>query len=98
MKQYLAGIMWKSDEKEGKWTNAHKYRTGKQYAESREEAEKSIEYCKQKFNQAGRKTTTKCGSFAVESEIDEQTASDLSVVKSFIKVREVTEWEILIEE
>ena len=96
-KQYTAEVVLKMNEnKTNKWTNAYwDYTNGKKkFAPTLEEAKKAIKYCENKFKgKAGKTETEYIGSIGVSTTIDKRTEEALSVVKSRIRVREVTDWE-----
>ena len=98
-KQYLAMIVRGNGLKENafKRMNSICNNTQVRYANSLEEAQKSIEFCKNEYTleDVGKKSTVSCGSFGIVTELDEKTYEHLKVVDSYIKVREVTEWEEL---
>jgi hypothetical protein len=55
-----------------------------------DEARNAIEQAKTRINKPGKHTMV-CGGFGIETEHDDK----LDVVDSYIKVREVSEWEII---
>lgn len=97
-KQYLATIVRNMGNKE----NAVYRMSGfnKRYADSLEEAQEAIEFCKTEFTlkDVGKVTSSNCGHISVSIELDKRTYEDLKVISSNIKVREVTEWELVATE
>ena len=63
---------------------------GDRYFFDLEKAKDAIEQAKARINKPGKHVVT-CGGFGIESEHD----SKFDVVDSYIKVREVTDWEII---
>ena len=88
-KQYLPEYQHRY--KPGEWSNAapgYFNQVGKRYCETLEEAVAALRKVTEYFNGSSRVDAHSCGSFT-----DSKTAKALAVVKTRIRVREVTEWE-----
>lgn len=93
-KQYLPEYQHRY--KPGEWSNAapgYFNQVGKRYCETLEEAVAALRKVTEYFNGSSRVDAHSCGSFTVTSATDSKTAKALAVVKTRIRVREVTEWE-----
>ena len=80
----------------GEWRNAapgYFNQIGRRYCSTLEEAVAAIRQVKEYFNGSPKTDTVRCGVLSVSSYTDRKTARDLEIVKSRIRVREVTEWE-----
>lgn len=94
-KQYLPQYQFKKNKGANDWNNAMMLKGMTRYASTLEEAQEVLELAIKRFNKGARVETTYVNGFGIDSVIDEQTADNLTVVKTRIKVREVTEWEIV---
>lgn len=67
----------------------------KRYASTLEEAQKALNYCLNEYTlkEVGKTTTIDVKGLGISHTLDKGTYEALKVVDSYIKVREVTEWE-----
>lgn len=93
-KQYFAQVQFKYQEEKGEWANAM-ITSGKRnrFASSLREAKEAIAKCLNDFNKGSRVELSKIGGLGISTVIDEETAERLQIIKTRIRVREVTEWE-----
>lgn len=92
-KQYLPQVQFKKDEGTNKWMNAMAYSTEyKRYCSTLEEAESALNYAKSQFNRGAREERIDAGGLGMTFVVDDETADRMQIVKTRIKVREVTEW------
>lgn len=95
-RQYLPQVMYKKYNA-GNWTNilSMDVNGGKRYADSLKEAKQAIENTRKYWEDEmrGKRTTQKCGMITISSEpIKDDT---FEIVDTRIRVREVTEWELV---
>ena len=94
--QYIAEIQHNIYRK-GEWcvtTDAK----GKKFFDTEKEAQIAIENAKYYFNNLGRDRVQKCGSIGITVQGDSETHNHMRIVKSRIRVRLVTDWEVVSEE
>lgn len=90
-KQYLPIIVRRSGEHQyAKPFSSYSTRIGDKFFWDLEQAKDAIEQAKRKFN-TKKPHTMVCGGFGITSEHSESN----EIVDSYIKVREVTEWEVI---
>lgn len=97
-KQYLPEYQHRY--KPGEWINAapgYFNQIGRRYCDSLEEAKAAICKAKEYFNGKPSTNPHGCGPFTATSTTDRDTAWALMVVKTRIRVREVSEWETVEE-
>lgn len=94
--QYIAEIQH-NEYRKGEWcvTTDH---NGKKFFDTEKEAKAAIENAKYYFNNLGRDSTHRCGSIGVTVKGDSESYRHMRIVKSRIRVRLVTEWEVISEE
>lgn len=92
-KQYLAEVKYK-DYLVGQWVNVGGKLFGKRYLSTLEEAEKAIQQAVEEYQEL-RTVTNYVGSIGISHTIDERTRDVFTVVEKRIRVREVTEWEVV---
>lgn len=93
-KQYLAQYQLKFQSERGEWGNAMVMNgSGKRYASTLEEARQSLKKVINEFNKGARTEQQVIGGLGVSIVIDEETAESTQVVKTRIRVREVSEWQ-----
>ena len=97
MKQQFIAEIQHSTYRKGEWcvTTDDK---GKKFFNTEEEAKAAIQSAKKYFNNLDRSTTHTCGSIGVTVQGDKSAANAMRIVKSRIRVRLITEWEIVEEE
>lgn len=94
-KQYIAEYQHNTY-RQGEWLVATDPDTiGKRYHNSIEKAREALNHVTEYFNGKPRTTTQTCGCIGITSHTDSKTADAMKVVKTRIRVREVTEWEIV---
>lgn len=92
-KQYFPQVMYKKY-RVGQWSNIMfmDVNGGKKYASSLEEAKQAIENTKKVWSD-NKPTTQKCGMIGVT--IEPCRDDTFEIVATRIRVREVTEWEVI---
>lgn len=98
-KQYIAEYQHRHSP--GEWRNAasgYYNQIGRRYCPTLEEAQAALRHVKAHFNGKPRTDTQVCGMIGITSHTDSSTAYRLEVVKTRIRVREVTPWETVEEE
>lgn len=90
--QFLARVLLKYDEQEGKWTNAMMIFKNNRYAKTYEEAKQVIDMAIAR-GESNKPRTTRVGNIGIMVEPDKDNG--LKVVKWEIKKRMVTEWELV---
>lgn len=102
-KQYIAEYQ-QGNHEPGKWKNAgpayfsnHFDQIGKRYCSTIGEARAALWEVKSYFNGKPRTTTQVSGNIGITSHTDSDTAKRLMVTDTRIRVREVTEWEVIEE-
>lgn len=94
-KQYIAEYQHNFYD-QGVWKNAAKF--PKRYAKTLKEARADLEMAKKHFGTMDKDTSTVCGGMGVTVKGDSDTANAMRIVKTRIRVREVTPWEVVEEE
>lgn len=94
-KQYYPQVQYKKF-RQGEWTNIMQYYVNgsKRYASSLEEAKQAIENTRQLWSN-DKPTVQKCGVLSVE--IEPFKDNTFEIVATRIRVREVTDWEDVVE-
>lgn len=97
MKQQFIAEIQHNTYRKGEWcvTTDDK---GKKFFNTEEEAKAAIQSAKKYFNNLDRSTTHTCGSIGVTVQGDKSAANAMRIVKSRIRVRLITEWEVVEEE
>ena len=104
--EWIVGIMFAHNEKEGTYSNAlYHYpgsKIGDRYCKSHEEAQRVLEYVYRKFNSVktynakGERYETRTeGHIGVTLVSRKEDDNRMRIVKHYIKKRTVTEWEIV---
>lgn len=78
------------------WSNAST-KMNKRYFDTLEEAQAALSEAKAYFNGKPRTTTNYCGLIGITAHTDSKSAKGLMITKTRIRVREVTEWEVVEE-
>lgn len=94
--QFLAEIQHNTYRK-GEWCVTTD-QNGRKFFETQKEAECAIQSAKAYFNHLDRDSTHACGSLGVTVKGDKSAANAMRIVKSRIRVRLVTDWEVVEEE
>ena len=92
--EYKALFQFRKDEGAKSWKNALPFlNENKRVTNSLEEAERALEIVKRKFNKGARVETDYSAGFGISTEVDETTAHKLTITRTRIIKRQVTEWE-----
>ena len=92
-KQYLVQYQLKYQAERGQWGNAMIWQdVSKRYASTLDEAKQALENVINHFNRGARVENQDCAGLGVSIVIDEKTAESTQVVRTRIRVREVSEW------
>lgn len=97
-KQYIAEYQHRYDP--GHWRNAasgYYNQIGRRYCPTLEQAQAALSHAKRYFNGKPHTDTQVCGMIGISSHTDSETAHRMEIVKTRIRVREVTEWELVEE-
>ena len=96
-KQYIAEYQHNTY-RQGEWVVAtDPNRIGGRYHATLEKAQEALDHVVNYFNGKPRTTTQVCGMIGITSHTDSKTAKSMMVVKTRIRVREVTPWETVEE-
>ena len=92
-KEYLA--QYQHAYRPGEWNRAVPRNSpiGKRYCSTLEEAQQALDEALAYFNGKPKTITQQIGAIGISSHMDSKSARDLAIVKTRIRVREVTEWE-----
>lgn len=92
-KEYAAEFQFNNHRK-GKWFNTFASIGNKRYYSTKEEAQDALRKVIGHFNnRTPGEEIDFVGDISISSYVDQKTISDLTIVKTRIRVREVTEWE-----
>ena len=93
-KQYVAEFKFRNAW-DGKWVNTFvSIENGKRYYSTKKEAEDALRKVIARFNnRTPGEEVDFVGDIGISTYVDQETINNLTVVKTRIRVREVTEWE-----
>lgn len=96
-KQYLVCVQQKYQQADGTYTNLGKLMRSfsKPYYTSLDEAMRDLKQFVESKNQGARTETQVVNGIGIDFVIDAESAANLAVVDWYIKVREVTPWEMV---
>lgn len=97
-KEYLAQYQLAYDPDRWSIATPRNFPIGKRYCSTLAEAQQALDEARAYFNGKPKTISQKCGAIGITTHVDSKSAKNLAIVKTRIRVREVTEWEVVEEE